>query len=93
MCAGGRKSCDSHGVTYLVLGVQRHDAGLVRADDGLACAHHAGRRLDLELVGDEEEQEASLEEVHAAARCGVSGFFFGHFTDTALSRDREIRER
>ena len=49
--------------TYLVLRVERHDGGFVRADDGLAGANHPVVCFGGELVGEEEEDEASLEEV------------------------------
>lgn len=49
----------------LVLGVQGDDAGLVGAHDGLAGFHDARARFHLQLVGDQQQQEAALQQVHA----------------------------
>jgi hypothetical protein len=50
---------------YLVFGIQGDDAGFMRAHNCLASLDDVGIRLALQLVGNEKQEEASLEQVDA----------------------------
>ena len=50
-------------ISYLIFGVESHDASLVSADDGLARFDDGRAGFVLEFVGDKEQQEAALQQV------------------------------